>query len=115
VNLPNFLLNNGSGALTLSGPAGAAFVINDSGSFNLHSGNIEVAGGVGPLDVVYNITNPSATVTTMVPTKVAGILLAPNNSINTMDSEAYTGEVIGGFGKTIVLMSATHVTNPCRQ
>ena len=115
VNLPNFLLNNGSGVLTLTGPAGTAFVINDSGNFNLHTGNIAVGGGVGPLDVVYNITNPSATVTTMVPTTAAGILLAPNNAINTMDSATYTGEVIGGFGKSLVLMSGTRVTNPCQQ
>lgn len=114
VDLPNFLLNNGSNTLTLTGPAGTAFVINDSGSFNLHAGNIAVGGGVGPLDVVYNITNPSATVTTMVPTTAVGILLAPNNAINTMDSAAFNGEVIGGFGKAIVLMSATHVTNPCQ-
>jgi hypothetical protein len=115
VNLPSFLLNNGSGTLTLTGPAGTAFVINDSGSFNLPTGNIVVSGGVGPLDVIYNITNPSASVTTMVPTTAVGILLAPNNAINTMDSAAYTGEVIGGFGKTIVLMSGTKVTNPCQQ
>lgn len=113
VNLSNFLLNNGSGTLTLTGPAGTAFVINDSGNFNLHSGNIKVAGGVGPLDVVYNITNPKATVTTMVPTTAIGILLAPDNTINAMDSATFTGEVIGGFEKTIVLLSGTHVTNPC--
>jgi hypothetical protein len=43
VNLSNFLLD-GSGTLTLSAPAGASFVINDSGNFNLHKGDIEVAG-----------------------------------------------------------------------
>lgn len=112
VNLPNFLLNHGM--LTLTGPAGTAFVINDSGEFNLHAGNIQVSGGVGPLDVVYNITNPSAAVATMVPTTAVGILLAPNNSINTMDSASFSGEVIGGFNKSIVLMSATKVTNPCQ-
>jgi hypothetical protein len=115
VNLSNFLLNNGSGTLTLTGPAGTAFVINDSGNFNLHSGNIKVSGGVGPLDVVYNITNPKATVTTMVPTTAVGILLAADNAINAMDSATFTGEVIGGFEKTIVLMSGTHVVNPCQQ
>jgi hypothetical protein len=113
VNLPAFLLNNGSGALTLTGPIGTAFVINISGDFNLHSGNIQVGGGVAPLDVVYNVTNAKAAVTTMVPTTAAGILLAPNNSINTMDSSRFTGEVIGGFQKSIVLMSGTNVTNPC--
>jgi hypothetical protein len=112
VNLSNFLLNNGT--LTLSAPAGASFVINDSGNFNLHKGNIEVAGGIGPLDVVYNITNANATVTTMVPTTAVGILLAPNNNINTMDSASFTGEVIGGYRHTVILMSATKVTNPCQ-
>lgn len=113
VNLPAFLLNNGSGVLTLTGPVGTAFVVNDSGDFNLHTGNIQVAGGVAPLDVIYNITNPKAAVTTMVPTTANGILLAPDNSINTMDSSTFTGEVIGGFQKTIVLMSGTKVVNPC--
>ena len=51
VDLPSFRLNNSS-TLTLTGPAGTAFVINDSGDFNLHAGNIQVSGGVGPLDVV---------------------------------------------------------------
>ena len=113
VNLPNFLLD-GSATLTLTGPAGTSFVINDSGSFNLHTGNIQVGGGVGPLDVVYNITNPSASVTTMVPTTAVGILLAPNNAINAMDSSTFTGEIIGGYGTSIVLMSGTNVTNPCQ-
>jgi len=97
----------------LTGPAGTAFVINDSGEFNLHNGNIQVAGGVGPFDVVYNVTNPSASVTTMVPTTAVGVLLAPGNSINTMDSSTFTGELIGGLNKSIVLMSGTNVTNPC--
>jgi hypothetical protein len=113
VNLPSFYLNNGSNYLTLTGPPGTAFVINDSGEFNLHAGNIQVGGGVAPLDVVYNITNPSASVTTMVPTTAVGILLAPNNSINTMDSASFAGELIGGFNKSIVLMSGTRFTNPC--
>lgn len=111
VNLPAFMLN---GNLTLTGPAGTGFVINISGQFNLHSGNIKVSGGVGPLDVVYNITNPNATVTTMVPTTAVGILLAPNNNINSMDSATFTGEVIGGYEKTIVLMSGSRVQNPCQ-
>src|SRR5579872_6021806 len=74
----------------------------NSGNFKLRAGNIAVSGGVGPLDVVYNITNRNATVTTMVPITASGILLAPNNSINTMDSSSYTGEVIGAFGKRLI-------------
>lgn len=114
VNLSNFRLDNHA-TLTLTGPAGTGFVINDSGDFNLHTGNIQVGGGVLPMDVVYNITNPSATVTTMVPTTGVGILLAPNNNINSMDSTSYSGEIIGGYDKTIVLMSGSTVTNPCHR
>lgn len=112
VNLSSFRLDNGA-TLTLTGPAGTGFVINVSGSFNLHSGNIQVADGVAPMDVVYNIPTPNATVTTMVPTTAVGALLAPYSNINSMDSLAFNGEVIGGFGKTITLMSGTAVTNPC--
>jgi hypothetical protein len=114
VNLSNFRLDNHA-TLTLTGPVGTAFVINDSGSFNLHTGNIAVSDGVLPMDVVYNITNPRAAVTTMVPTTAVGILLAPNNNINSMDSNSYRGEIIGGYSKTIVLMSGSTVTNPCFQ
>ena len=112
VNLPSFRLDNGA-TLTLTGPAGTGFVINVWGSFNLHSGNIQVTDGVLPLDVVYNIATPNATVTTMVPTTAVGALLAPYSNINSMDSTAFNGEVIGGFGKTITLMSGSAVTNPC--
>jgi hypothetical protein len=114
VNLSNFELNNGSNTLTFNGPAGTSLVINDSGNFDMHTGNIAVTGGMGPLDVVYNITNPFASVTTMVPTTGVGILLAPGNAITSMDSSSFTGEVIGGFNKSIVLMSGTKVTNPCQ-
>jgi hypothetical protein len=112
VNLPSFLLDNHA-TLTLAGPAGAAFVINDWGSFNLHAGNIEVSDGVAAMDVVYNIVTPNASVKTMVPTTAVGLLLAPNSNINAMDSAAYRGEIVGGYGKTIVLMSGSLVTNPC--
>jgi hypothetical protein len=49
----------------------------------------------------------------MVPTTAVGALLAPYSNINSMDSTAFNGEVIGGFGKTITLMSGSAVTNPC--
>jgi Ice-binding-like len=111
VDLPQLSVPNGT--LTLVGTAGTSFVINIAGNFNLHSGKIVVSGGMGPLDVVYNITNANATVTTMVPTTGVGILLAPNNTINSVDSSTFAGEVIGGLGKTITLMSGTKMQNPC--
>ncbi len=112
VNLTNFLLDNNA-TLTFTGPAGTGFVINISGNFNLHNGNIQVGDGVEALDVVYNITKANASVKTMVPTTAVGILLASNSNINSIDSSRYRGEIIGGYGKTIVLMSGSAFTNPC--
>ena len=37
----------------------------------------------------------------------------PGNTINSMDSSTFTGEVIGGLNKTITLMSGTKMQNPC--
>ena len=115
VNLSNFRLNNGSATLTFTGAPGTSFVINDWGNFDLHSGNISVDDGVGPLDIVYNVINPKAAVTTMVPTTAVGILLAPDNAISSMDSARFTGEVIGSYQKTMVLMSGSRVIGPCPQ
>jgi PEP-CTERM motif len=111
VNLSSFTLNT-SGALTLSGPPGTEFVINVSGNFLMQKGTIAVAGGIGPDDVVFNITNSSASVKTMVPTTGVGIILAPDNAINSLDSTTFTGELIGGYDNTITLMSGTKLIQP---
>jgi hypothetical protein len=113
VDLPSFQVMGGT--LTLTGPPGTAFIINDAGDFNLHTGTVQVSGGVGPLDVVFNITNPNASVVTMVPTTGVGILLAPNNNVNSMDSSTFTGELIAAMGKTITIMSGSKVKNPCQK
>lgn len=112
INTTNFNLNAN---LTFNAPAGASFVINDSGNFHMQKGLVSVTGGIGPLDIVWNVTNAQATVSTMVPSTSVGILLAPNNTINSMDSSAWSGEMIGGYGKTITLMSGVKFTNPCQQ
>jgi hypothetical protein len=59
--------------------------------------------------VTYNITDPSASVTTMVPTSAIGVLLAPYNKINSMDSGHFYGEVIDGYNQVITLMSGAPV------
>jgi hypothetical protein len=43
-----------------------------------------------------------------------GILLARYNTINSMDSSTFTGEVIGGYQKTITLISGTKARDPCQ-
>lgn len=109
LNLRQLRLN---GNLKLTGPAGTQFVFNITDVFDLHSGNITVAGGGGVYDVVYNITVATATVKTMVPTTAVGVLLAPNNSISPMDSANFYGSIIGGYNKVITLMSGTRVVPP---
>jgi hypothetical protein len=84
------------------------------GDFNLQTGNIQVSGGVGPLDVVYNVTNAKAKVAAMAPTTAVGILLALNNAINAVASSTFTGEIVGGYQKPLVLMDGTEVMNPCQ-
>jgi hypothetical protein len=111
VSIPSFMLNGGT--LTFNGPAGSSLVINDSGNFQMQKGNMAVTGGIGPLDIVWNITSSSASVQTMVPTTGVGIILAPTAAINAMDSSTFTGEVIGSYSKQITIMSCTTVSNPC--
>jgi hypothetical protein len=73
-------LGNGQ-TLTLNGPAGSQFVINDSGGLTLNSGRINLAGGLTPSDVVLNFTGTNPALKTSGglnhESVVNGILLAP--------------------------------------
>ena len=55
IDLTGITLGNGQ-TLTLSGPAGAQFVINVSGNIVLNSASIVETGGVLNTDVVFNVT-----------------------------------------------------------
>jgi choice-of-anchor A domain-containing protein len=88
--------------LTLTGPAGSQFVINDSGGFTLNSGKIILAGGLTPSDVVFNVTGiglnlPALSISGGVngESVVNGILLAPGRSVQ-ISSGLINGEVIAG-------------------
>ena len=86
---------NLTGTLTLTGPRGTEWVINDSGNFDESSGGILLAGGVTTSDVVFNITSPTARVTTKAAAKGGnGILLAPHSSLSLSGSH-WNGIVIG--------------------
>ena len=52
-------LNIGSNTLTINGPQGSEFIINDSGQFSLNAGKIVLTGGVTNSDVVFNVTSGS--------------------------------------------------------
>jgi len=114
VNLTDLVIT--SGALTLQAPAGGTFVINVSRQFTLSGpGSIQVAGGLLPLGVLFNITGTGAEVTVSggpagPAAKVHGIILAPSRSIY-IAPRPITGEVIGG-GAKLIIEGQTRITNP---
>ena len=92
-------LNLGNGQiLTLSGPAGTQFIINDSGGFTLNSGMIVETGGLGETDVVINLTSSQQLSTSgglNNESVINGIILAPQSDIN-MAPGRINGELIAG-------------------
>ena len=99
------------GNLVLNGPAGAEFVLNIAGNLTATSGSLVLGPNLTADDVILNITNPSASVSTSVPDTLNAILLAPYNKI-VEDCGVFTGEVIGGYNQTITLMSGTLMKDP---
>jgi hypothetical protein len=100
VDISNLNLNNQT--LTLNGPAGSQFIINDSGGFTLSSGQILLTGGVTSQDVVFNVTS-SDPITTSGTTSITGNILATNSNVS-MSPGLLSGELIAG-GSTIGLSS----------
>lgn len=101
-------LNNAN--LTLTGPAGAIFIINISGSASLGgTASFALAGGVTDGNVLYNFTGPNGTsINTHVGDTINGIILAPNYKL-TLDG-TFNGEIIGGgAGDNIQLLSGVVV------
>jgi hypothetical protein len=88
------------GVLTLSAPSGGSFVVNDFGEFMLSGGaKIVLGGGLGPADVVFNVTEGGPSIED---SSMSGILLALNSQIVIGGDGSYvTGEVIGGGGGNV--------------
>jgi hypothetical protein len=112
----------GGKQVTLTGPAGAKFILNVSGKFVLTGGGagpqIRVAGGVQPKDVLYNIIGTGADVAfsgggggvDCCKAVVDGTLLAPFRKIN-LSPGLVNGQVISG--KDISIVSGSSVRCPC--
>jgi hypothetical protein len=113
IDITNLSLGNGQ-SLTLTGPAGAQFVINDSGGLTLTSGQINVSGGTTPTDVVLNIEGSGSNLlmpgTSNIEPVINAILLNPHGNI-TLSPALINGELIAG-GPTIHLVSGASVTHP---
>lgn len=112
VRLPAFSLSKGN--IVFTGPPGTQFVLNIAGTFGIVTGTIRTAGGVGPYDIIYNITNPKASVgTDKYNQDISGILLAPYNEIHAMYALFWRGSVIGAYNQeTIKLNYGTTVGAP---
>jgi hypothetical protein len=113
LNVSGINLNGKS--VTLSGPAGTQFVINNSGGLTLTGGQINLAGGLTPNDVVINFTDPNAKLSTSGggnASVVNGILLAPGSGTTVDFSPGLVnGEVISG-GNHAHFVSGAEVISP---
>ena len=113
LNVSGINLGNGQ-ALTLNGPAGSQFVINDSGNLVLNSGHINLTGGLTPSDVVINDTASGNAISASGglnnESVVNGILLAPNSGI-AFAPGLINGEAIAG-GNNIHFVSGAEVHSP---
>ena len=102
---------NLTGTLTLTGPRGTEWVINDSGTFTDPSGAIVLRGGLTASDVVFNVTSRSARVTMKRAAKVGnGILLAPHSRLS-LSGRRWNGVVIGA-GITLRSMTVVSAVTP---
>jgi choice-of-anchor A domain-containing protein len=97
LNLTNISLGAGN-TLTLDGPAGAQWVINDSGGLTLTQAGIVETGGSTASDVVFNIRS-TVTVSeaglTNSQSVINGVVLAPNSNVQ-LSSGVINGELISG-------------------
>jgi hypothetical protein len=103
----------GNNTLTLNGPAGSQFIINDTGGLNLNSGKIVEAGGLTNADVVINVTSTAQLQTSgglNNESVINGILLAPNAKIGFAPGQV-EGELIAG-GQQVHLVSGSNVIPP---
>jgi choice-of-anchor A domain-containing protein len=114
VDLKGINLNHAT--LTLNGPAGSQFIINDSGGFVLNGSQIKLTGGVTANDVVINVPHlstlhASGGSSQGVPnSQINGIVLAPWSNVGFAPVQI-NGELIAG-GKNIQLVSGSRVNSP---
>lgn len=108
LNLTGITLGNGQ-TLTLSGPAGAQFVINVSGNMALNSGLIQETGGLLASDVVFNVAGKVQTSGGLNNESVInGIVLDLSGQI-ALSPGAINGELIAG-GNNPQIVSGGSVT-----
>lgn len=110
------IINLNQSVLTFNGPAGAQVVVNISNNLTLNGAQIELTGGLTPMDIVFNVEGPGSDLHTSgglnQESIITGILLAPDRNIAFAPGEV-DGELIAG-GQSVHLVSggsAVGVTN----
>jgi choice-of-anchor A domain-containing protein len=96
IDVSNINLGNGQ-VLTLNGPAGTEFILNDSGGMTLNSARVVLAGGLSANDLVFNVTgnNVQTSGGLINESVLTGIILAPNENVQ-LTPGSMTGEIISG-------------------
>ena len=111
LNLQDLILSGLNTALTLNGTASQNFVVNVSRYMTLSSNaKIQLTGGLGVNNVLYNVTNANTyDVTLSGASLVNGIILAPSRNVKLTGGSVVNGEVIG---KGVSLSGRSKVINP---
>ena len=86
------------------------WVVNDTGAFQFGNGTVTLSGGMTSGDVLFNVTGHGASIGFNPSASVNGIFLAPYSSWLTKGM--WNGELIGGLGGTITVMSGATINAP---
>jgi hypothetical protein len=78
--------------INISAPPGSTVIVNITGTVGMNV-NFNIAGGLLPNDVLYNVTGPDA-FNQGGGTDITGILLAPNSTVTVNGGAIVTGQVI---------------------
>ena len=111
LKLQDLILSGLNTVLTLNGTASQNFVVNVSRYMTLSANaQIQLSGGLGVNNVLFNVTNANTyDVTLSGASVVNGIILAPSRNVKLTGASVVNGEVIG---KGVSLSGRSKVINP---
>jgi hypothetical protein len=95
LDLTSVNLTNGTITFNDNGNAGAKYIVNVTGAFNLSNTTIQVAGGAAASDIIFNIEGTGQSVQITNGTTL-GTLLVPNSNVTVGGGGTLTGELIAG-------------------
>jgi hypothetical protein len=105
LDLSSVNLTNGTITFNDNGNAGAKYIVNVTGAFNLSGTTIQLAGGAAASDIIFNIEGTGQSVQITGGTTL-GTLLVPNSNVTIGGGGTLTGALIAGVnnaGKSYTL------------